>query len=370
MNQLKHLPQLILFLCTLSSFWIIPNTLLADLESPEVALGSFTQDLKVGPGMNAAGRNLAGCRFINIDLSKANFDGANFRGCKIFQCNLKEASFRKANFYGLWWNECEIEGADFTDAILNGTESLHRSGVEILFSSRQLKSTLSYKQRDFTGCTIGIAKEDSPPSLDFQDAIFKDAEFGMTDLRDCNFTNARLTDADFYLCKMTSKQLKSTYDYKHKHFIRLTFGTIDGPIDLSGFNLYGSSYLPRHAEFSNSNITNCSFYSIPKEQLETTKNFQEGQLTGINFNGQQFTNVDLSGQNLSNSSFRGRFHGANLTDAVISNCKFSEPTGIETGLTIKQIKSTWNYKNNRMAGIKFPEELAKALEAERAKEKE
>jgi len=42
-----------------------------------------------------------------------------------------------------------------------------------------------------------------------------------------------------------------------------------------------------------------------------------------------------------------------------------------TGLTLDQIKSTWNYKHGRMAGIQLPEELAKALEKEaRATEEE
>ena len=342
----------------------------ADVASSEIVLGSQSQDLKVGPGMDASNRNLSGCKFIGLDLSKANFNGANLKGCYIFQCNFKGASFRKTNFDGLWWNECDIQGADFTDAILNGTIRPLQAH-EVDFSSEQLMSTQSYKDRDFTDCTIRFVRGTPAPSLDFRNAKFQNSLFSQCDLRKCDFTDANITGASFHHSKMTAKQIVSTYNYKHQHLIGIRFGHVDGKLDLSDFDLTKSRFFSNQSSFSNAILTDCEFYGLPSEQLKSTKSYQNGQLIGVAFRGQDFSKIDMSGQNLSNASFHGCiFNETSFNDAVISNCWFDRYPRGEIDLTIEQIKSTWNYKNNRMVGIKFPEELAKALEQEQLKRQE
>jgi hypothetical protein len=59
-----------------------------------------------------------------------------------------------------------------------------------------------------------------------------------------------------------------------------------------------------------------------------------------------------------------RFGGASFEDAVITNAHIIHGLRLSTGLSLTQIKSTWNYKHGRMQGVKLPEELAAALESE------
>ena len=52
----------------------------------------------------------------------------------------------------------------------------------------------------------------------------------------------------------------------------------------------------------------------------------------------------------------------NLDDAVITGAHFfNVPFGSNVGLTAEQIRTTWNYKNDRMQGIVLPKEIADSL---------
>ena len=53
-----------------------------------------------------------------------------------------------------------------------------------------------------------------------------------------------------------------------------------------------------------------------------------------------------------------RYGKIDLTDSVISGCTLN-------GVTLENVKSTWNYKNNRMEGITLPSDIQKALDAEK-----
>ena len=65
-------------------------------------------------------------------------------------------------------------------------------------------------------------------------------------------------------------------------------------------------------------------------------------------------------------------NNSDLTDKVFVNCYLSVspiPEKADIGILIKQIKSTWNYKNNRMDLIILPPDLQKYFDEEE-KEKE
>lgn len=92
----------------------------------------------------------------------------------------------------------------------------------------------------------------------------------------------------------------------------------------------------------------------------------------------RFDDCDLSGMNLSNIHFTFcTFENAKLDDAVISGCRFGalyysdreqELVALRRGmsccrgLTIDQIKSTWNYKHGEMEDVILPEDMAEELE--------
>ena len=100
------------------------------------------------------------------------------------------------------------------------------------------------------------------------------------------------------------------------------------------------------------------------ERLRTTKNYCEGDLSGITLIHADLSGCDLSGQNLTGCTFRGcTFTGTSLNNAVVTNAQFIK--GKSAGLTLTQLKATWNYKNRRMEGLVLPKELLDALSAEK-----
>ena len=95
------------------------------------------------------------------------------------------------------------------------------------------------------------------------------------------------------------------------------------------------------------------------ERLRTTKNYCEGDLSGITLIHADLSGCDLSGQNLTGCTFTG----TSLNNAVVTNAQFIK--GKSAGLTLTQLKATWNYKNRRMEGLVLPKELLDALSAEK-----
>jgi hypothetical protein len=58
-----------------------------------------------------------------------------------------------------------------------------------------------------------------------------------------------------------------------------------------------------------------------------------------------------------------------LVAVTFSSLRFAIGPADSPGLTIEQIKSTWNYKNGRMAGVVLPRRVAAALLKENDREK-
>ena len=341
-------------------------------EEPRVKLGRWARDLKVGPGMDSAGKRLKGSKFVGQNLQGAVFDDCDLDGVWFVECDLSRASFKGACLTGAAIGICGLKGADFTDATING---LRHSSYPM--SEEQLKSTRSYKTKDLSNCTIFAHKK---PKYDFQKANLSGATLHGGDFSACDFTNAAIGNISLFDARITAKQLASTSDYK-KHRLRyMSFSSlhtfrpnIDGSIDLSGINLTGTKFRGHllDADFGDAIISKCFFDSaITKAHLCSTKNYREGNLFGIRLWHIDLSGCDLSRQNLTGCEFvRCDFSSANFEDAVITDADFGKHRGSECiGLTLDQIKSTWNYKNNRMEGIVLPKEIAAALEMERKAE--
>jgi uncharacterized protein YjbI with pentapeptide repeats len=117
---------------------------------------------------------------------------------------------------------------------------------------------------------------------------------------------------------------------------------------------------------------------ITVEQLYSTKNYKQKDLTNITFSGfgsflskdNGVKKCDLSNQNLSNCKFeRIDLRGIDFTDAIITGAEFKDLSqkpedhnvnkrmvSIEN-FTADQLKSTWNYKNGLMDGVKLPSRI-------------
>lgn len=345
---------------------VVWQSVRADVETPRVVLGPGAKDLVVGPGMNAAGRDLRGCEFVTQDLTGAVFDGCNLYGVRIAGCILKRASFRGAIFTG---GDIEVnadEGADFSDATVNGVRrSSDRFGLEL--SPAQLMSTWSYKNKDLHQCEIRGSypyPSREVARFDFRGADLRQATL-RGDLSKSDFTDARVYGAFFGNDSITFEQLASTCDYKHRSLcVRLytagkTATALSGKWDFSRINLDGSdlSFPPPDADFTDARINGCTIRNgLTKCQLSSTASFKQGSLTGLRLISGDLSACDLSAINLTDCFFEHcKFGKTNLEDAVITGARFitDESLAKSDRLTLEQIKSTWNYKHGRMEGIRI-----------------
>ncbi len=348
----------------------------ADTESPTVVLGPAAKKLVVGPGMNATGVDLRGCEFITQDLTRAVFDGCNLYGARIVGCTLSGASFRNAVFTGANVEVFPHEKANFTDATINGAESSRSEGFSsynVVLSPTQLMSTWSYKNKDLHQCIIcGSNDSGDPVRLDFRQADLRQANL-RGNCSKCDFTDARVFRAFFGNGSITFEQLASTRDFKQRGLcIRLNLsGPIDLPLsdkwDFSRINLKGSdlSWPPRNAEFTDAKIEGCTIRrGLTRTQLYSTASYKHGTLAGLRLVWSSLSGCDLSGVNLTDCMFSHcKFADTIFEDAVITGVRFVSDQRINKAdqLTGEQIKSTWNYKHGRMAGITLPDEVARAL---------
>lgn len=349
----------------------------ADTASPRVRLGPWARDLQVGPGMNAAGRTLRDSEFVGQNLSGAIFDGANLYGARFYQCDLSDASFRGAHFTGAHVGACNIEGADFTDAVINGVLSSRppeppgRGGWglhprDMFLSGEQFLSTHSYKTKDLSNCLISGSEDGGHAKrrYDFRGANLRQAFIRGGDWTESDFTKADIAEITLLSCTITFAQLASTRTFREERRASgMYFGAqIQGKADFSRFLLAGSQLLSRwdDADLTDADITRCVLGpTITSDHLRSTRNYQEGNLEGIRFIRMDLSNFDFSRQNLSRSSFTYcDLTDAIFDDAVITQARFSRHN---TGLTIDQIKSTWNYKHGRMARVALPQKIAEAL---------
>ena len=358
----------IVLICALGFLLPPPVPASADLASSKCEIGPWAQGLKVGPRMDASGRILRSCVFVGLDLRNANFEGADLGGCEFYQCDLRNASFKNAIFTGLLWGDCRIDGADFTDAVINGYHNIHGIMGCIRFTIEQFVSTRSYKTKRLKDCIIAITSKSRSdftiPYFDFRKANLTNAIFVSVNLTQCDFTDATITGMGVNGGRLSFKQISSTRNYRDANLCGLGVGGVNilGVWNLSGMNLTNASFngagFLANVDLTDAIITNCSFRcSVTRKQLFTTRNYKEGHLSNIRIWNVNFNGADFSGINLTGCRFYDcNFTNASFNDTVISGVTFSgfNTRDNMTGLTLDQIKSTWNYKNNRMEGITSP----------------
>ena len=181
--------------------------------------------------------------------------------------------------------------------------------------------------------------------------------------------------------------LSQTLPYKMKHLDSLRFMVygVDNKHDYSDF-WFVNMLMPYNPEscYRDSWFQNSSMSSLTNEQFLSTMNYKVRIFEGISFSNIDFVtyarpdsmnshpsdntlleNKELSNAVFFNCRFSSSMRGTDIKDSVFTNCIFSEGTN----LTVEQIKSTWNYKNNRMDLIKLPPDLQKYFDEEK-KEKE
>ncbi len=351
----------------------------ADTPQPRVVLGPHAKDLKVGPGMDARGVRMEGCQFAGQDLRGARFDGCDLFDVLFHDCDLTNASFRRAHMTGMITLDSVLDGVDVTDATINGVRDLPTGfvlGVKFSYSGleltkSQLTSTRSFKNKNLDWCSI-----DEATGLDLSGFSICYSEIG-GDLTGTDFTDAYFNHTFIAGYPLHFEQLASTQNFRQGLMNNVSLaGWLDGTADFSGMNLTGSGFgsltTPKgrpipSLDFSNAIIRDCAFSNGPTttqvsfKKLCRTQSFKMKNLLGLRLRYFDLSETDLSGFDLTGARFGScDLTNVSLADATITDMSFSDCTG----LTTEQIRSTWNYKNDRMDGIDLPPEIEAELKAE------
>jgi uncharacterized protein YjbI with pentapeptide repeats len=357
-------------------------------------------------------------------VSNVTFDGSTFRRVildkvRFFQCSFRNVDFRGLQGYTILFNNCNFCGAyihtdeSSVDNLSNRAQSdfsFKESGDIPLTNVmtvdvQELISTASFQKRNLSGlCDARLHYTADASLYDRVTKKFKLSNFNLMfsniqELKNANLDNALIRGA---IMSITLEQLYSTYDYKHGKLIDMQFHNCNfANGNFAKINLAGTTFARgcnlKNADFTDSKISWVFFdatHNVTIDQIKSTADFKNKKMHHVTVQGIDFSNVDLSGFDLSGSRFHCNLRNTNFTDAIITDCMLSPdiqpdssgqdldfflgsrsnhklPPNVqpEQQITIEQVKSTWNYKNNYMRGIKLPDEIQKALDAEKQQAK-
>jgi len=357
--------RLLSFLCGAASMLLVGSR--PCLAEKTFYPGPWANDVVVGPGMQASGRNLSGSNFTEHDLTGAVFDGADVSSTIFQGCELRDASFRGASLNNTVFADSgrSFATVDFTDAQILGARFMNDD-----LSAAQLMSTRSYKKRVVVNCHLTgyyRAANDDPPILSFAGFNLTGTHF-LGDFTGVDFTDALIDGATFYRGTVRFKQIAATKNYRTRALRNMTLWFENEDVDFSGIDLSESHITVKNGslKLDGAIITRACFHADIGSQISATANYKNGEILFVKMPSSDLNGVDLSRQNLTGCSFDAHMlEGAKFDDAVITGADFGSDPQQALELTIEQIKATWNYKNGRMDGIILPKAIADALAREK-----
>ena len=326
------------------------------------------QPVRLEHGLDLRNKDLSGTRIINRTLADVDFSGSSLLNADLSQTRFVNCSFRNVDFEGATALDASFEGCDFTDAWFENNASFWITREQFL-SSKNFKEdrALSYFQpynypyRYTTNIDYSGFRFDHVSGLDAAGGTF---------------TNARLIRCAFY--NMTKEQLCSTWNYKNSKLDFLSLSKTEEGISLSGLDL--SNFRIRYLALENYDVSDVNFNDaviwemllffccsgVTKEQLQSTWNWKNRRFDFCLISTElDWSNTDFSGFTFCcESRLCGNVTGADFTDAkflvegktlALRECQ---------GLTLEQVKSTWNYKTGNIEGVLLPEEVQRQLDAE------
>jgi uncharacterized protein YjbI with pentapeptide repeats len=353
-------------------------------------------------GPNLSGRDFRRAEihmgFVFVPFYRVNFDRADFTGANIEESSFSHCSFRSASLRNLYSRGEIADDCDLTDADITGSR--------IYIIREQLRSTKNYKEKNLSG-TILLGDFSG---MSFAGFNLRGTVFESCDLAGCNFTDADIAYAGIKFhaeterpnamrATFTKEQLYSTKSYKARnldqvifrncdfhganfsgqslgHFIfcdlsEANFTNADFPLSIATQYPHVANEFQRYAMYVGScyGFTDCK---LTAAQFYSTRTYKSAKLPfnfaleRMNLDGWNFSGMDLTCVSFRDSSLKG----ANFTDARNGDFKFAK------NLNPEQIKSTWNYKNDKMKesvgdrpAFRLPEQLADVLQKEQASEK-
>jgi uncharacterized protein YjbI with pentapeptide repeats len=198
-----------------------------------------------------------------------------------------------------------------------------------------------------------------------EDSRFESDLFLNRKVEKCDFSNAKLKNVDFSFVSLKSSRFDEAEIQGVNFAGKINFydpATHDKNGELlpqkpqAAANYLIEYYVNREKIFT----THMIVHGLQKNQLQKTASFKKRKLIDCKF-CMDMGNLDFTGFNLRGCQFAGDLTNAIFHNADITDCFFAWKSNI----TVEQIKSTLNYQNNRMDGIKLPKEIQKILDAEK-----
>lgn len=282
------------------------------------------------------------------------------------------------------WDAAEFYGATLSDqrclTVEEDDEALDVVyGLPISFEA--LKQTPTWRTKRLLYTTL---KFHSLDEFSFKDWKITKSTLSIKVPSSCDLSGAQLENAEFR-GPFTCRQILSTANYKDKTFNELKlwmkeseipddwryeawtkYDPVTGTVDISR--------KPTRA-LSVNELSELYYVSIgaPKEEFYKTSKYQTGRLANFVFqpdpNDSEKNSMkgwDLSRQDLTNAKFCNLdLTDVNFTDSVITCCSFAG----SKGLTLEQLKSTWNWRVGRMDDVLLPSELREEVDRAFAQKK-
>ena len=318
--------------------------------------------------------------------STGSYKNKDLRGVTLRENNLRAADFSgqdltDASFYGCLslFSQClpgDITDANFSSAIVSGV-NFRGTGV----TQEQIYSTQSYLEMNLPGIVLS---DNDLSGFSFSGHILTAAHFVDSNLSQVNFENANLNSANLSgatfengvirgavivgaqlpktgAASFTEDHLYSTASYQEKNLRGISITDV-GRWNFNGQDLRNARISGNAgADFSSADLTNASFLGaslagadltdaiinhavmgttqlgFSRNQLYSTKSYQENDLTGIqlnsnnlsgwNFSQQDLRNAVITWSGLSNADFSGAdLRNVDFTSSSIQAAIFDENT--------------------------------------------
>lgn len=322
-----------------------------------VTVGPDATDVKLENGLDLSRRNLSNVRINNVYVCDVDFSGsdltgadlrfARFQRCKFSNATLKNVSINDSTKF----EECDFRGAKLQDVALtsvavavNPPEDYDKDGMRI----RKLEPSDEevFENPTFIDC-------------DFTDASLRGVLLDRWTFKDCVFEGVYLADVNARGCP--SLDVSSTANVKkYKEFEGVELDK--APQDLFGAVLTRTSFatVERTVDLTDARLTEVAASGLSGRQLAQTANFREKRYNGLRLADANFEKYDFSDAMLTRCRFsRVDFTDADFTDAVLLDCDFRDVEG----LTLEQLKSTWNWKTDRLDLASFDDALQTQIKA-------
>ena len=275
------------------------------------------------------------------------------------------------------WNVAELFGATLSDqrclTVDEGGEGFDVVyGLPISFDA--LKQTPTWRVKRLLYMTL---KFHSLDGFSFKDWKISKSTLSIKAPSSCDLTGAKLQNAEFY-GPFTCRQIISTANYKDKSFEELKLWIKDTEIPDDWHYEAWTKYDPvtgtvdisrKPTRALSVNELQANHYvsvSVPKEEFYKNRWYRVGVLMNVVFqpdpNDPEKNSMkgwDLSRQDLTNAKFRYLdLTDVDFTNSIITCCSFEG----SHGLTLEQLKSTWNWRVGRMDDVLLPSELREEVD--------